>query len=441
MPSIYLGLAFLYGSYSSTGCVLLKNSVRQTAAVQLHEFLHVTAGMAKSIGYKATPDVHWGPGWTSSNGGIDGDNVWYRKTISSIYSDSFWQNVPLIKNARKRYNQKIAGNYFSWSKVKEDWQFELPQITAEFLQNRTQLSELKFDFIKLNDTCYQFLVNGFSPDEVLSPVITEAKANDLTFNNALTLSTPVYPPEISDPWGGYKTHPIESMAVIRYKTHDSYKDLVFIRIEVADAVLERFKIREIPASEQILGYVTTIFDNDEFNSSPFLLVEIDLGETFPASELAAIGVNEDRYVDQFHAVASCDVPYQEDFEPQAAVDSFGQTYFWSTREFYENETFTVDFEKVLEANQIVSVQQASKSHPADFIRNGAFEISLDGENWEEIARISKKNFEVTITQEFRYVRLKALSNTEHWIAIRDISLGPLQREFDGYLPIGKVCGR
>jgi len=260
-----------------------------------HEWLHQMSFCAHSVmGYKYSPDCHSAEeyGWTDSDGGYKQWFAYNRDLMLRSYPELFWRTMDM----RKTFNPKVAavnaemvpGKTMRWQDVKPDWERRLPLIDETFLRTRTGIPALTLSLkqYRPNDYC-QLVIGGLSAPKVTSR-IDEPTESDTKLNNILSMGRLQKGPSVDDPSGGYENCTLESMAVVRYAGPKGTRDLLFVRIDVAEQVLELLKTRGAKACDQVLGFVS-IPDPTEAHPIVFIVAEADLGKIVPVNEISAIG--------------------------------------------------------------------------------------------------------------------------------------------------------
>lgn len=262
--------------------------------VSVHEWMHnISYYSHRVMGYTAVPDSHAAEeyGYWDQDGGYRQWQAWNRDLMLFYIPADFWykfdargkdlgENPPAV-------NVKVqAGGLYKWRDVESDWQAKLPTLTDTDLQRLTKLSDLKVEVVQSasNTNCVFRLATSakvqslyYSGDLIKAPV---------QFDNVLSLGRREKPSRLSDPYGGYPSAPLESMALLRIP--GSKEDLLLIRPDIASAVLPMLRVHGRKAQDSIIGYLNRQ-DPSEKQQVNLIVALVDFGAALPRDELQAIG--------------------------------------------------------------------------------------------------------------------------------------------------------
>ncbi|MEM4409223.1 MAG: hypothetical protein QXI19_10845 [Candidatus Caldarchaeum sp.] len=265
--------------------------------VSLHEWLHTVSWTAhRVLGYTFVPDCHAGEeyGYWDQDGGYRQWQAWNRDLMLRYIPRDFWRKY----NAQGEMRQPDApavnasvkpGAFFSWGAVKDDWMARLPTLSDADLRRITGIPDLTVEVAQPSPNAHviwRLHTSTKLPSKMYSADLPQAP---IQLDNVLVVGRREKPSRQNDPYGGYASAPLESMALLRLPNEKlKQKDLVLIRMDVVDAVLPLLKVRGRPASECLLGFINRQ-DPSEKQQLNILVVLIDLGEAIPVDELAVLG--------------------------------------------------------------------------------------------------------------------------------------------------------
>jgi hypothetical protein len=266
----------------------------RVSAATLHEWLHQMHFCAKTImGYTLSPDPHSAEeyGFTETDGGLGEWFASYRALMLDLYPRAFWRTADMrgaVKKSLPPPNASVPpGRRRPWREARDDWQRALPLVTQGFLRARTGLHDLTLSLVQYRPNDYvQLVIGGIQAKDVLSPVDAPAEG-DVRLNNVLSLGRPAKGPAVTAKDGGFSDRPIESMALVRYRTGAGHADLLFIRLDVADAIVGLLEAKGVKAAGSVLGFVS-LEDPAEHHPIDFLVLETDLGEAVPKDEVSLV---------------------------------------------------------------------------------------------------------------------------------------------------------
>jgi hypothetical protein len=266
------------------------------AVVSLHEWLHTVSWTAHRVmGYAFVPDCHAGEeyGYWDQDGGYKQWQAWNRDLMLRNIPRAFWRKYRAQGEIRPPDAPPVnahvkPGTFFSWDAVKEDWMARLPTLNEEDLRRITGLPDLTIEIAQPSPNAHVLWRLHTTLKLPSKTYASELPQAPVQLDNVLIIGRRDKPSKQNDPYGGYASAPLEGMALLRLPYENlKQKDLLILRMDIADAVLPLIKTRGRPAKDCILGFINRQ-DPAEKQQLNVLVLLIDLGDHLPADELDLI---------------------------------------------------------------------------------------------------------------------------------------------------------
>ncbi|MDQ2985988.1 MAG: hypothetical protein M3R13_04620 [Armatimonadota bacterium] len=267
------------------------------AVVSLHEWLHnITYYAHRVMAYTAVPDCHAAEeyGYWDSDGGYKQWQAWNRDLMLRHIPREFWyaldtRSKQLAENSAAINRALKPGGMFAWRDVVANWHARLPALDDAALQSLTGLKDLRLEV-------FQSAPNSHVVYRLSTLAKTESSYFDgpldkspIKLDNVLSLARRASPSKREDPYGGYSTAPLESMAVLRIPgAPKERRDFLLIRTDLAPYALPLLKVYGRKASESIVGFIHRQ-DPAEKQQLTLIVALVNFGEKLPVDEIAAIG--------------------------------------------------------------------------------------------------------------------------------------------------------
>lgn len=260
------------------------------AVVSVHEWLHNVSSTAHRVmGYAPIPDCHAGEeyGFVSREGGYNQWQAWNRDLMLRITPQGFWYRfttVPAFQESPPAVNRHVSGGrFFRWAAVSDDFMRKLPWLGEQELAAAIGIPGLTLSVVQ-DQSNGPFVVALNDPSWSRVASLGYARAQTGRLDSMALIQQRASDAELDDPDGGVWESPIEALVHIRNnRLPKGARDLILIRLDVADAVLPLLKTEGEPAQSRVLGLVVAR-DPGENHPVNFVAVQVELGDRLPTTE-------------------------------------------------------------------------------------------------------------------------------------------------------------